>query len=292
MQRPRRRGRGGTRRLGRRRRRGRLRRVGHVQRLQVGVAALDGWHPFSAANVVDRQPSPLPTHGVGGVARGQIPAQQLTHVQANDDAGLALLRQEEVTLHRLLVALDPGHERVGEELERLLLDVGVRRPVQVAEHVRRDAVDARDVAGRIAPLLDQLRIGVAHGQRRERHALLQQRHAPGVVCPGVLLLPIAGDALDHRRILDRRRGRGPGERAGQIRAIAEHASRVAFPRHRHPDGLAVQRDRRQPRVSVVGDPAYMVDVAHGVHPLDAVRRAQDAVVRQAVDGAHVHDDPV
>lgn len=195
---------------------------------------------------------------------------------------LLLLRAQEVRVQPLLPAREPRHQRVDDVFEALVLDVGEGRLLQIADLVRGDAVDGRDLAALVLPRFQELGVFGAHPHLRPLHSLFQERQPVDVVPAGGFLEAFL-DAL--RRVggeLPRVLQDSP--RAGPVR---EQAGAVLFGGQREPDRLAVQRDRVQPQRAIRRKAAQVEDALLRIGLLDAFHRVPEPEV-----GPLTHRHPI
>ena len=143
----------------------------HVAVDQIGVSALrlgDGVEVFQRADVVGAHPAVLPGDGVALHAALVVAAHQAVDVELHIKAPLFVFRNQGA-VDRLLDAHQPWADGVDGEGDVLALDVGKRRPFQIADHVRRHAEDAADLRHLELAGFKELRLVVGHGQRCKRH---------------------------------------------------------------------------------------------------------------------------
>ena len=103
--------------------------------------------------------------------------------------GAALFLGEEVARHRLLPGNRPWSDRVGDDLDRLMLDVRKGRPLKVADLVRRDTEDRGDLVALELPGLEELRLLGRHPDRDDLHRLFQHGRPMRIEAPGICLVP-------------------------------------------------------------------------------------------------------
>ena len=135
----------------------------------------------------------------------------------------------------------------------LVLDIGEGRPVEVADHVRRHAVDAADLRYLELPRLQKLGFIVRHGDSGEGHALLEDGHAIGVGGTTVSLHPCLPQRL---RVLHRVRVR---QYAAGRRAVGKELAAILLRGDPQADGIFLDGNR-----AVAHDPvkAQAGDVEH------------------------------
>lgn len=114
-------------------------------------------HVFQASYIVDRHDPILDSGRVTAHTAGVIAAKESVNVKA-DKVLVLFFRKKQRSLHRLFPAGKPRLQRISHKLQRLLFDIGEGRMLKVADHVRRDTEDSRDLIQLEFSRLQKLRL--------------------------------------------------------------------------------------------------------------------------------------
>ena len=134
-------------------------------------------------------------------------------------------------MNGLLPAGDPRGERVFHEFQRLLLDVGEGRLVQIAHHVGRYAENARDFVDLEFAGFEELRLLRRNGDGLVAHSLFEDGDTVGVFAALINGVPGIAHALGvfhHARML---------QHAARLRAVLIKGRAVFVAGEAHADGL-------------------------------------------------------
>lgn len=222
---------------------------------EVFVAAIVGVHIFERADFVGRHcADDIHILVVFRTSLG-IAAQQ--SVQAEEEVILPeLVLAKQFAVELLLDADEVRHQAILHELHALMLDVVVRRTLQVGDHMRRNTVDGGDLGLLELARSDELRIFGRDGYALVGHTALQQQRNVGVVQTDrlgdeVFLEPLVGFGLECRGIF---------EDARHIAALIEEAFAVELCRDGECEVVAMDGDRTFALIAVGRESAQVDDV--------------------------------
>nr|DAU01013.1 MAG TPA: hypothetical protein [Caudoviricetes sp.] len=207
--------------------------LGHVAVDEIEITASfggDAVEVLQFPDVVGAHPAVLPAHGIAVHARLIIAAQQALHVEPGKIPRL-FRGQQQGAVNGLFPAGDPRGERVFHEFQRLLLDVGEGRLVQIAHHVGRHAENARDFVDLEFAGFEELCLLRRNGDGLIAHSLFEDGDTVSVSAALINGVPGIAHALGvfyHARML---------QHAARLRAVLIKGRAVFVAGEAHADGL-------------------------------------------------------
>ena len=185
-----------------------------------------------------------------------VATHQTVDVELCIEAALLVFR-DQGAVDRLFDAHQPRADGMDRKGNVLRFDVGKRRALQIADHVRRHAEDAADLRHLKLPRFQELRLVVGNRQGRKRHALFQHRDTAGVSRAAIGRVPARaqrGGVL--YRIGMRQDARGP-------RAVGKELAAIFLGGDAQADGRLLQRDGAVAHDAVKAKPGNVQHVLRG-----------------------------